>query len=65
MVAVPLDSAYAPHDARRNVLFLTSGLAMTGLSGQLYDASPDGRRFIVKREVGSSPIHVRVNWTMP
>ena len=63
VVAVQLDSAYAPDDARRNVLFLTSGLAMTGLSGQLYDASPDGRSFIVKREVGSSPIHVRVNWT--
>jgi hypothetical protein len=65
VVAVSLDSAYAPNAAHRNVLFRTTGLAITGLSGQLYDAAPDGRRFIVKREVGSSPIDVRVNWTMP
>ncbi len=65
VVAVPLDPAYAPDDGRRNVLFRTTGLAMTGLSGQLYDAAPDGSGFIVKREVGSSPIQVRVNWTVP
>jgi hypothetical protein len=65
VVAVPLDSADAPDDASRNVLFRTTGLARTGLSGQLYDAAPDGRGFVVKREVDSSPIHVRVNWTMP
>ena len=51
--------------ARRNVLFRMTGVARTGLIGQLYDAAPDGRRFVVKREVRSSPIHVRVSWTMP
>jgi len=65
VVAVPFDAAYAPDAARRNVLFRTTGLAITGLIGQLYDAAPNGRGFVVKREVGSSPIQVRVNWTMP
>jgi DNA-binding winged helix-turn-helix (wHTH) protein/Tol biopolymer transport system component len=65
VVAVPLDSRSAPDDTRRHVLFQTTGPAMTGLSGQLYDAASDGRNFLVKREVASSPIYVRVNWTAP
>jgi Tol biopolymer transport system component len=65
VVAVPLDSASTPDDARRNVLFRTTSLAHTGLSGSLYDVAPDGRGFVVKREVGSAPIYVRVNWAVP
>jgi hypothetical protein len=65
VVAIPLDSAATSDEARRNVLFRTTSLAHTGLSGSLYDAAPDGRGFVVKREVGSAPIHVRVNWAVP
>jgi hypothetical protein len=65
VVVVPLDSAYAPDDARSNVLFRATSFARTGLSGSLYEAAPDGRGFVVKREVGSAPIHVRVNWSVP
>lgn len=65
VVAVPLNSEYEPDEAQRNVLFRTTGPATTGLSGHPYDAAPDGSSFVVKRDVGSSPIHVRVNWTMP
>lgn len=65
VVAVALDSAYTPDETRRNVLFRTTSLAHTGLSGSLYDAAPNGRGFVVKREVGSAPIHVRVNWLTP
>jgi eukaryotic-like serine/threonine-protein kinase len=65
VVAVPLNSAYEPDDAHRNVLFRTTGPATTGISGHPYDVAPDGSSFVVKRDVGSSPIHVRVNWTVP
>ena len=65
VVAVPFDSAYTPDDSRRNVLFRATSLASTGLSGSLYDAAPDGRGFVVKREVGSAPINVLVNWATP
>jgi hypothetical protein len=30
--------------------------------GQIYEAAPDGQRFLLKREVRSSPIHVVINW---
>jgi hypothetical protein len=32
------------------------------VSGQVYDVTPDGQRFLLKREVGSSPIYVVLNW---
>jgi hypothetical protein len=37
-------------------------LTFTGINGQVYDAAPDGQRFLLKREVRSSPIHVVLNW---
>jgi len=49
MYSPPLDSAYAPDDARRSVLFLTSGPAMTRLTGKRDDAveADNGNRAIV------------------
>ena len=65
IVAIPIDPRRTPSDSAGRVLFRASGLAPTGLSGQVYDVTPDGQRFLLKREVGSSPIHVVLNWDAP
>jgi hypothetical protein len=44
------------------VLFRAAGPTWTGIIGDIYDVTPDGQRFLLKREVGSSPIHVVLNW---
>jgi hypothetical protein len=44
------------------VLFRASVPPPTGVSDQVYDVAPDGQRFLLKREAGSSPIHVVLNW---
>jgi hypothetical protein len=62
IVAIPIDPRRTPSDSAGRVLFRATGLAPTGVSGQVYDVTPDGQRFLIKREVGSSPIHVVVNW---
>jgi DNA-binding winged helix-turn-helix (wHTH) protein/Tol biopolymer transport system component len=62
VVAIPVDPQRTPSDLPGGVLFHASGLAPTGVSGVVYDVSSDGQRFVLKREVGSSPIHVVLNW---
>ena len=62
IVAIPIDPLRTPSDSAGRVLFRTSGLAPTGVSGQVYDVTPDGQRFLLKREVGSSPIQIVLNW---
>jgi DNA-binding winged helix-turn-helix (wHTH) protein/Tol biopolymer transport system component len=62
IVAISIDPQQTPNESAGRVLFRATGLARTGISGSLYDVTPDGQRFLVKREVGSSPIHVVVNW---
>jgi hypothetical protein len=62
IVAIPIDAQRTPSDSAGRVLFRTSGLAPTGISGQVYDVTPDGQRFLLKREVGSSPINIVLNW---
>jgi DNA-binding winged helix-turn-helix (wHTH) protein/Tol biopolymer transport system component len=62
IVAIPIDPRRTPSDSVGHALFRASSLAPTGVSDQAYDVTPDGQRFLVKREVGSSPIHVVLNW---
>jgi len=62
IVAIPIDPHRTPSDSAGRVLFHTTGLAPTGISGHVYDVAPDGQRFLLKREVASSPIHVVLNW---
>ena len=47
--------------ARR--LFQTQAVAPSGLTGQAYDVTSDGQRFLVKVPASFSPITVVVNWT--
>jgi DNA-binding winged helix-turn-helix (wHTH) protein/Tol biopolymer transport system component len=62
IVAISIDPQQTPSDSAGRVLFRATELTRTGISGNLYDVTPDGQRFLVKREVGSSPIHVVLNW---
>lgn len=62
IVAIPIDPGRTPTDSAGRVLFRASDLAPTGLRGEVYDVTPDGQRFLLKREVGSSPIHVVLSW---
>src|SRR5262249_51566577 len=59
---VVLSSSLLSVRSAGRLLFRATGLTRTGISGPLYDVTPDGQRFLVKREVGSSPIHVVLNW---
>jgi DNA-binding winged helix-turn-helix (wHTH) protein/Tol biopolymer transport system component len=45
-----------------HVLFRTAALGPSGVVGQAYDVAPDGERFLLKLQAGSSPIHAVVNW---
>jgi eukaryotic-like serine/threonine-protein kinase len=63
IVALAIDPARTPSDdGTGTVLFRAPGPSPTGITGNVYDVTPDGQRFLVKREVGSSPIHVVLNW---
>ena len=62
VVAVPVNPQRTPSEARGTALFRTAAFPLSGITGQIYDAGPDGRRFLLKREVGSSPIHLILNW---
>jgi len=62
IVSVPVDPARTPGESPGRPLFRASELTETGINGQVYDAAPDGQRFLLKREVRSSPIHVVLNW---
>ncbi|HXW07428.1 MAG TPA: hypothetical protein VD833_19480 [Vicinamibacterales bacterium] len=62
IVAVPVEDQGTPSAWTGHVLFRTPVPAPTGVVGQAYDVAPDGERFLLKRQVGSSPIQVVVNW---
>ena len=62
VVAMPVDPQRTPSESAGDILFRASGLAPTGVSGQVYDVTPDGQRFLLKREVGPSAIDVVLNW---
>ena len=63
LVAIPIDPRRTPSDSPGEILFQASPMARTGLTGQLYDVTWDGQRFLLKREVEPSPIQVVFNWT--
>ena len=62
IVSIPVDPPRTPGESPGRTLFRASELTPTGINGQVYDAAPDGQRFLLKREVRSSPIHVVLNW---
>jgi len=62
IVATAIDPQRTPSDSAGHALFHASDLPRTGISGAIYDVTPDGQRFLLKREVGSSPIHIVLNW---
>lgn len=62
IVSIPVDPDRTPSDAAGVPLFRVPGPAPTGISGQVYDVTRDGQRFLVKREVGSAAINVVLNW---
>jgi hypothetical protein len=62
IVSVPVDSSRTPGESPGQMLFRGSELTLSGVNGQVYDVAPDGQRFLLKREVRSSPIHVVLNW---
>jgi len=62
IISIVVDPDRTPSDSAGRVLFRASGLARTGITGDVYDVTPDGQRFLLKLEVGSSPIHVLLNW---
>src|SRR5262245_47812626 len=65
IIAVPVEGQEMPSASAAHILFQTPVPLPTGVVGQAYDVAPDGKRFLLKREVGSSPIQVVVNWTAP
>ncbi len=62
IVAIAIDPQRTPSDSAGRVLFRAAGPTRTGIAGDVYDVTPDGERFLLKREVGLSPIHVVLNW---
>jgi Tol biopolymer transport system component len=62
IVAIGIDPQRTPSESAGQALFRASDLARTGISGDVYDVTPDGQRFLLKREVGSSPIQIILNW---
>jgi eukaryotic-like serine/threonine-protein kinase len=62
VVAIPVDPRGTPSEAPGEMLFRTLALSHSGLTGEIYDVTPDGRRFLMKMEAGSSPIHVILHW---
>jgi dipeptidyl aminopeptidase/acylaminoacyl peptidase len=62
IVSVPVEPPRTPGELPGRTLLRASELTPTGINGQVYDAAPDGQRFLLKREVRSSPIHVVLNW---
>ena len=62
LIAVSVDDQATTSALRGRVLFRTAALGPSGVVGQAYDVAPDGDRFLVKLQAGSSPIHAVVNW---
>jgi hypothetical protein len=50
------------HSLPARALFQTRAVAPTGLTGQAYDVTSDGQRFLIKVAAAPSPITVVVNW---
>ena len=62
LIAVSVDDQATASASAGRVLFRTAAPGSSGIAGQPYDVAPDGKRFVLKRQAGSSPIRVVVNW---
>ena len=62
LVTVSVEDQATASAAPGRVLFRTATLGPSGVVGQPYDVAPDGERFLLKLQAGSSPIHAVVNW---
>ena len=62
LIAVSIDDQATASASPGRVLFRTGTLSPSGIVAQVYDVAPDGHRFLLKRQAGSSPIHAVVNW---
>lgn len=62
LVTVSVEDQATASAAPGRVLFRTATLGPSGVVGQAYDVAPDGERFLLKLQAGSSPIHAVVNW---
>ena len=62
LTAVSLDDQARAGASPGRVLFRTATPGLSGIVGQPYDVAPDGERFVLKLQAGSSPIRVVVNW---
>jgi DNA-binding winged helix-turn-helix (wHTH) protein/Tol biopolymer transport system component len=62
LMAVSVEDQATASASPGRVLFRTAALAPSGVVGQAYDVAPDGERFLLKVQAGSSPIHAVVNW---
>jgi hypothetical protein len=60
-VDVEPGETFRSRPARR--LFQTQAVAPSGITGQAYDVTSDGQRFLMKVPASFSPITVVVNWT--
>jgi eukaryotic-like serine/threonine-protein kinase len=62
LMAVSVDDQATASASGARVLFRTAAPGLSGIAGQPYDVAPDGERFLLKLQAGSSPIRVAVNW---
>jgi len=64
LMSVSVEDQATASAAPGRALFRTSALGPSGIVGQAYDVAPDGERFLLKLQAGSSPIHAVVNWAV-
>jgi len=64
LISVSVEEQARARATLGRVLFRTAALGPSGIVGQAYDVAPDGERFLLKLQAGSSPIHAVVNWAV-
>ncbi|HKF65790.1 MAG TPA: winged helix-turn-helix domain-containing protein [Vicinamibacterales bacterium] len=64
LISVSVEDQETASATPGSVLFRTAALGPSGIVGQAYDVAPDGERFLLKLQAGSSPIHAVVNWAV-
>ena len=63
LVAMDVEAGSGFRVGSNRTLFHTKAATPSGLTGQAYDVTPDGQRFLVKVPASPSSITVIVNWT--
>jgi eukaryotic-like serine/threonine-protein kinase len=62
LIAVSIEDQATGSASPGRVLFRTAAPGLSGIAGEPYEVAPDGERFLLKLQAGSSPIRVVVNW---